>query len=263
MSADLPAQALSDLIRLDDRSATSPLIVHVPHASRLIPAGFLASFVVGPDEIARELDALTDAATDRIADGAPSASRVQHGLSRLLVDVERFPGDEEEMNAVGMGVLYTHGSRGQELRRPSEADRAALLGYFSAYSAGFADLVERTLDRHGRAVILDVHSYPRLSNPYELHADERRPELCVGVDPFHTPAGLVTAVRDAFDGVEALENEPFHGAYVPMKHYARDERVQSVMLEIRRDLYLSDGEADPNGVASLGAMLRRLVEASS
>ncbi len=165
MSADRAADALSDLIRVDDRSQTSPVIVHVPHASRLIPNAFLASFVVGPDEIARELDALTDAATDRIADGAPTASRVQHGLSRLLVDVERFPGDEEEMNAVGMGVLYTHGSRGQELRRPSESDRTALMAYFSAYSRAFADLVERTLDQHGRAVILDLHSYPQSAEP--------------------------------------------------------------------------------------------------
>jgi N-formylglutamate amidohydrolase len=259
MSADRSAEALADLIRIDDRSRTSPVILHVPHASRLIPARFMDSFVVGADEVTRELDALTDAATDRIADGAPTASRVQHGLSRLLVDVERFPGDEEEMNAVGMGVLYTHGSHRQELRRPSEADRSALMAYFSAYSTAVADLVERTLDRHGRAVILDVHSYPRRPSPYELHGDERRPELCVGVDPFHTPADLVAAVREAFDGLELLENEPFHGAYVPLRFYERDERVQSVMLEIRRDVYLRDGEPVPDAVASLGAMLCRLV----
>lgn len=258
MSGDRVARALSDLIRLEDRSRTSPVVVHVPHASRLIPTAFLPSFVVGPDEIVQELDALTDAATDRIADEVPSASRVQHGLSRLLVDVERFPGDEEEMNAVGMGVLYTRGSRGQELRRPSESDRAALMAYFTAYSAAFAGLVERTLEQHGRAVILDVHSYPREPNPYELHAEERRAEICLGVDPFHTTPALVIAVREAFDGVELLENEPFHGAYVPLTLYERDERVQSVMLEIRRDLYLRDGVPDPTAIASLGAMLHRL-----
>ncbi len=124
----------------------------------------------------------------------------------------------------------------------------------------FADLVERTLDRHGRAVILDVHSYPLRPSPYELHADERRPELCVGVDPFHTPAELVAGVREGFDGLELLENEPFHGAYVPLKYYEQDERVRSVMLELRRDLYLHEGDADQDAVTSLGAMLRRLVE---
>ncbi len=70
-------------------------------------------------------------------------------------------------------------------------------------------------------------------------------------------------MREAFDGLDALENEPFHGAYVPLRYYGRDVRVQSVMLEIRRDLYLHEGTPDPDAVASLGAMLRRLAEASS
>ena len=35
-------------------------------------------------------------------------------------------------------------------------------------------------------------------------------------------------------------NTPFAGAIVPAKHYKKDERVQAVMIEIRRDLYLNE-----------------------
>ena len=252
---------VTDFIRIDDRSETSPVVMHVPHASRRIPAEFRSAFVVPPAEVEAELDALTDAFTDLIADAVRGPSRVQHGLSRLLVDVERFPGDEEEMNAVGMGVLYTHGSRGQEIRRPSDSDRAALLAYFDAYSAAFAVLVERTLERHGRAVVVDLHSYPTTPSPYELHADERRPEICVGADPFHTAPDLLAAVRSAFEGHELLENEPFHGSYVPLPLYRRDERVQSVMLEIRRDLYVDrQGAAVEVSVLDLAHRIRVLVD---
>jgi N-formylglutamate amidohydrolase len=253
--------SIIDLIRVDDRSATSPVVLHVPHASRCIPDEFRPSFVVPPLEVEAELDALTDASTDRIADAVPHVGRVQHGLSRLLLDVERFPGDEEEMNVVGMGVLYTHGSRRQELRRPSHADRDALLAYFAAYSAAFAALVERTLKEHGRAIIIDVHSYPATPSPYELHADEGRPEICTGADAFHTSAGLLSAVRSAFEGHELLENEPFHGSYVPLRFSRRDERVQSVMVEIRRDLYLDRrGIAVEDAVRNLADRVRVLVD---
>lgn len=247
-------------IVVDDRSASSPVILHVPHASRFIPRSLRDGFVVPWREVEAELDLLTDASTDRIADAASGASRVEHGLSRLVVDVERFPGDEEEMNQVGMGVLYTHGSRGQEIRRPSEQDRRRLLAYFEAYSTAFADLVGRTLEQQGRAVIIDVHSYPTRPLPYELHTDERRPQLCIGVDDFHTPTVLMNAVGEAFADLDSAENEPFHGAYVPLRYYRRDPSVQSVMLEIRRDLYISEGHPMKSGLDALGAGLRRLVD---
>ena len=251
---------LTGFIRVMDRAASSPVILHVPHASRIIPAHLRPSFVISDAEIEDELDAMTDASTDLIADAAPGVSRIDHGLSRLVVDVERFPGDEEEMNRVGMGVLYTHGSRRQEVRRPSREDREALLHYFESYSATFADLVTRTLRQHGRAVIIDVHSYPTHPLPYELHAGERRPEICIGVDPFHTPKPLIEAVHGAFDGYEFGENEPFHGSYVPLRYYGADPRVASVMLEIRRDVYLTGTTPREATLANLGLRLGRLVE---
>jgi N-formylglutamate amidohydrolase len=253
---------LAHFIGVEDRAASSPVIVHVPHASRTIPVRYASSFTVPRSDLEAELDRMTDTGTDVLADAMEGASRVQHGLSRLVVDVERFAGDEEEMNAVGMGVLYTHGSLRQELRRPTTADRRDLLGYHRAYGAAFGDLVDRVLVAHGAAVIVDLHSFPAVGSPYELHASDQRPELCIGADRFHTSEHLVDAVRTAFGGFEAVVNEPFRGTYVPTRQYGVDTRVQSVMLEIRRDLYLDAAlELRGPGLQRITAALRALGDA--
>ena len=37
-------------------------------------------------------------------------------------------------------------------------------------------------------------------------------------------------------------DEPYSGTIVPMEYYRKDERVQSIMLEVNRSLYLSGTE---------------------
>jgi N-formylglutamate deformylase len=108
-------------------------------------------------------------------------------------------------------------------------------------------------------VIIDLHSFPREELPYErlIHADFPRPECCIGTDPAHTPPSLVTAVEKAFAPIgECRLNEPFAGTYVPLPFYQTDERVSSVMVELRRDTYLSTND----GVPRLGRMLASLID---
>jgi predicted N-formylglutamate amidohydrolase len=62
--------------------------------------------------------------------------------------------------------------------------------------------------------------------------------LCIGTDDFHTGNGLIAAARTAFESLTSVTlNEPFRGTYVPLEFYGRDARVQSLMLEIRKDTY--------------------------
>ncbi|TFD51082.1 N-formylglutamate amidohydrolase [Cryobacterium sp. Hh7] len=250
----------SPYFRITDLSVSSPVILHAPHGGRLIPAEHLGAYLVSAAELEAEKNIMTDHFTDELVGGITGASSVTNELSRFAVDVERFPDETEEMNAVGMGVLYTNGSRGQQIRDLRRADRPRLMGHFEAYSAAFTDLVDATLRRHGRAVIIDVHSYPEHALAYELHAEQPRPELCLGYEDFHAPTDLVRTVTDAFAQLEILPNGPFAGAYVPLEHYGTDARVQSVMLEIRRDVYLHDSlELKSGPFQGLQASLQRLV----
>ena len=245
-----------------DRSASTPVILHAPHGGRAIPPEHLGSFVVSAAELEAEKDAMTDHFTDTLVGSITGASAVINGMSRFAVDVERFPDESEEMNAVGMGVLYTHGSRRQEIRRVTEADRAPLLAYFAQYSRRFTELVDATLAVHGRAVIIDVHSYPEQQLPYELHGGGPRAPLCVGSEPFHAAEPFLLAVAESFAQLQARTNTPFAGSYVPLKHYRTDDRVSSVMLEIRRDVYMDEATiaVRPDGFLRLQESLQRLVD---
>lgn len=245
-----------------DETATSCVVLHAPHGSRHVPETLLASFDITPAELEAERDLMTDHFTDELVRGIAGASKMINGLSRLVVDVERFPDDREEMLAVGMGAFYTRGSHGQSTRSLENAAEPTLREFFDAYSHAFTELVQRTVDAHGRAIIIDVHSFPQHALPYEIHSDEARPQLDIGADDTHTPPALIRAVTGAFAHLESGINESFHGTYVPLRFYdAQDLRVESVMLEIRRDTHMNERtlERDADGFAALGDSLQALV----
>ena len=249
---------------------SSPVLLHVPHTSRTIPGELRSSLTVTDDQLTAELDEITDAHTDIIAElGAQSVAlrpwMLRNDLSRLVIDPERFPDEREELNTVGRGAVYTRTCNGAVLRYEDDDARTVLLDtYFHPYAAAMSDLVADRIAVTGRAVIIDVHSYPTLPSGYELHPDGPRPALCVGTDPHHTPQWLVDAAHAAFSSLADVGiNTPFGGTYVPLDHYRTDPRVYSVMIELRRDQYLTEnGELVDIAAENLGAMLGRLVAAA-
>lgn len=217
-----------------------PVVLHVPHAGTEIPAWTRPHLLLDDAELAAEIAALTDHGTDGIAAAAADRARLRPWLlvnpvSRFVVDVERFPDDREELAAVGMGAVYTHGSRRQRLRAEDPVHHAALLAaYFAPWAAAVERVVTERIAATGRAVLIDVHSYPPDPLPYELHADGPRPVICLGTDPVHTPPALLDAARQAF-GDDVARDTPFAGAYVPLSRHGSDRRVTALMVEIRRD----------------------------
>ena len=213
----------------------SPVLLHVPHAGTVVPEWTRPHLLLDDAALAAEIAALTDHNTDALALAAARAAAIRpwvivNPVSRFVVDVERFPDAREEMAAVGMGAVYTHGTGGQRLRIDDAAHAEALLAaYFRPWGAAVGGLVDA-----GRRVLLDVHSYPTRPLPYELHADGPRPPVCLGTDPAHTPSWLVTAARRAFDGFGTGLDTPFSGAYVP-----EGRTACALMIEIRRDVLVA------------------------
>jgi N-formylglutamate amidohydrolase len=191
--------------------------------------------------------------------------RFVNRLSRLVVDPERFPDEREEMLSVGMGAVYTRTTH-RGVLRGADADPEPLIErYFRPYAAAMTDAVGERLAAVGRAVIIDVHSYPTGALPYELHGEGPRPPVCLGTDAFHTPPDLPAAAREAFAAIgETGLDSPFGGTYVPLAYYGTDPRVSALMVEIRRDTYMSEpgGPAGP-GLTRLAEALAELVDAVS
>lgn len=246
-------------------AARSPVILHVPHSAREIPAEVRAGIVLEDAALERELDHIVDAHTAELAEEAARLSRVVpwrfvNRLSRLVVDPERFPDEREEMLAVGMGAVYTKTTHREDLR-PADADPGPLIArWFRPYARAMTDAVAQRLAVTGRAVVIDVHSYPSAPLPYELHGEGPRPPVCLGTDSFHTPPELLAAAREVF-GEVGLDS-PFSGTYVPLEFYGRDPRVSALMVEIRRDTYMTEpgGPAGP-GLRELAQALAALVDA--
>ncbi|WP_405732333.1 N-formylglutamate amidohydrolase [Streptomyces sp. NBC_01537] len=244
----------------------SPVLLHVPHGSRAVPDPVRARILLDDDALAAELDRMTDSHTGLIAERAAAEATVApwqftNVLSRLVVDPERFPDEREEMRAVGMGAVYTRTSDGRPLRADDDPAHTAheqdlLDAYFIPYAEAMTDCVQDRLDTAGRAVVIDVHSYPRDPLPYELHADGPRPAVCLGTDSFHTPAPLLDAAREAFGhcGLAVGLDSPFAGAYVPLRHYGSVREVSALMVEIRRDV-----PATADGLDRLVRALARLI----
>ncbi|MFJ3230719.1 N-formylglutamate amidohydrolase [Streptomyces sp. NPDC086787] len=248
-------------------AADSPVILHVPHSAREVPDAVRAGIVLDDTALERELDHIVDAHTAQLAAAAAESAgvtpwRFVNRLSRLVVDPERFPDEREEMLAVGMGAVYTRTTHRAPLR-PADTDPEPLLErYFRPYARAMTEAVRDRLAATGRAVVIDVHSYPTEPLPYELHGDGPRPPVCLGTDSFHTPEPLVRIAREAFArcGETGLDR-PFGGAYVPLEYYGKDARVSALMVEIRRDTYMTEpgGPAGP-GLCHLASALAALVD---
>lgn len=215
----------------------SPVLLHVPHAGTAVPGDVRARILLDDAALAAEVAALTDHDTDALAAAARTGEwMIVNRLSRFVVDPERLPGDREEMAAVGMAAVYTRGTRGQRLRDDDPVHAADLLARFHApWAAAVEDLVARRIAATGRAVVVDVHSYPRDPLPYELRPGAPRPAFCLGTHPLHTPPALLAAARAAF-GPDVAEDTPFAGCYVPLSRFGTDAQVQAIMIEVRRDV---------------------------
>ncbi|MFF8962477.1 N-formylglutamate amidohydrolase [Streptomyces globisporus] len=247
----------------------SPVLLHVPHGSRRIPHHVREGIALDDAALERELDHITDAHTAELAAAAARIApatpwRFVNNLSRLVVDPERFPDEREEMLAAGMGAVYTRTTHREPLRPPG-SDPTPLLGaYFHPYADAMTEAVEARIAAAGRAVIIDVHSYPAEPLPYELHGTGPRPPVCLGTDPFHTQPELLAAAEASFGGRVGHDgighDTPFAGTYVPLRHYGTDRRVTALMIEIRRDTYMSEpgGPAGP-GLDTLAEALAELV----
>jgi N-formylglutamate amidohydrolase len=227
-----------------------PLLIHIPHASTKIPQHDLTDFLVSKTELNHELSRLTDWHTNELfGESWPEGITIKASVSRLVVDVERFRDDQHEpCSEFGMGATYTQTTTKKVLRNLTNVRREELLHqYYDPHHRATNHRTEELLSRHGSVMILDAHSYPTDALPTQAGCTAT-PEIGIGTDPFHTPAEVVEFTDKFFKnhGLSTGVNQPFSGTFVPSKYWRKDSRVRSIMIEIRRDLYLDESTASKN-----------------
>ena len=177
---------------------TAPrLVVHVPHASVVVPDDITPELARTAEGLEHELLVMTDRHTDALLALPPDvATTVTFPVSRRVVDPERFVDDADEpMATKGMGAIYERTAAGELLRRrcTPEERRRLLARFYEPHHAALSAAVQAALDAHSTCLLLDAHSFPSRPLPYEEDQREDRPDICIGTDPRHTPAELKVA----------------------------------------------------------------------
>ena len=214
------------------------IVIHVPHASLLIPDDYRADIIFN--------DAVLDEQNKRNADlfsdelyASTIGTTVSAHYSRFVCDMERFRDDALEVNAgKGNGLFYTHTLGGVPLRDPNPAMRQRVLDeIYDPHHTQLTDAVDTALLKYGQCLIIDGHTFSE-----EFAKGDDFPDFCIGTSVFHTPQSLIDRVEAVIraSGFSVQVNHPFAGTMVPMKHYKKDNRVMSLMIEVNKRIYLKN-----------------------
>jgi N-formylglutamate deformylase len=217
------------------------LILHIPHSSVNIP--LLYGYIKDADKINNEHVKLTDWYTDELF-YSESDSMIIAPFSRIFCDVERFENNEDEiMSKVGMGVLYESCDDRSLLRKVSAALRSRIIrDYYWKHHNALLEEVNKQLKNDGSCLIVDCHSYPSKPLIRDLDQTAARPDFNIGTDKYHTPQKLIDASIAYFEqrGFSIGVDWPYKGTIVPLAHYQKSKKVNSIMLEVNRKLYLNE-----------------------
>ena len=230
------------------------VILHIPHASTSIPNDFRVDYTdfTHAEECA---NVIADHGTCELADYVSSKSeviRVDFPFSRVFCDVERFDSDEEEMNSVGMGVLYTHSHTGREIRIPSNPD--SIKRYYYEHHEKLNKECVTVIEKNGSVLFVDIHSFSDEALPYELHKDLKRPDICIGVEEYHLSKKDIDILINTIEeyGYTVAVNQPFIGCLIPGDYYLKDERVRGFMFEMNKRLLPE--------LEKVGSLLLKIIE---
>ena len=218
------------------------MILHIPHAHAVIPPKYRQQFLLDDTAMSEELRLLTDWYTHELFQ-FEKANVIDFPFSRFFVDVERFENDLHEPMAMhGMGRFYTRTIDGQPLRQLSAQDKQILDFFYQAHHQRLWLSVIGRIKTKNKALIVDCHSFPDNPMPCELDRVTERPDICLGYDEYHFDETRITELKTYFEskGYSVKINEPFAGSIVPAAMYLQLDKIQSVMIEVNRKLYMNE-----------------------
>ena len=198
---------MNELNNIFNKEITNSVILHIPHSSINIPMydGFLNKELLSED-----ISIHTDWFVDKIFD--LNFVKVVPNFSRIFCDVERLKDKDEDFYRIGRGFFYTHTYQNIELRKNINGIKKYVFrNYYVKHQNNVNKLIERNLNKYNQTVILDCHSFDKKS--IYAYNNESLPDICIGVDEYHTPNYLVDYIVNLFKGLnlKLSINYPFKG----------------------------------------------------
>ena len=216
------------------------IILHIPHSKTEIP--FYDGFNM--DYIENETKLLVDYDTDKIFD-IPNVESLIFEYNRIFCDVERLNDNDERLFNLGRGFFYTKTDDGKYLRILDEEIKKLIKEeYYDKHHNKLNNMVEERLNKYGSVVIIDCHSFNHTPLKTDLDKTEDRPDICLGIDDYHTPKWLVNKLKTFFENhnLSVKINSPYSGTIIPLKYYNQNKNVIGIMIEVNKNLYLGDDD---------------------
>jgi len=238
-----------------DAGREAQVALHVPHGSTCVPE--CVSFSIPIDV---ELLRLTDWHVEELFPSSDLASFVP-GISRLVVDVERFRDDDREpMSAYGLGPVYTKSLDGRDLREcPPSLRESYLSTWYDPHHRRIHDWMSGVISDGGVAILVDCHSFPNEPLPGE-RLGSGRPDICLGTSG-NTPGWLLDAARRGFknEGFSVEIDFPYSGCLIPSE-FERNPSALGIMIEVNRRLYMDEATTEKSvGFERLRGILRQVI----
>ena len=247
-----------------------------PHSGSIYPAGLLSRTKLSAHQLRRNEDIFIDQLFhSAVAAGAP----LIHALfPRVIVDVNRAASElpphwdslintPQRKNitpraAAGLGVVPTFLSESLPIysRPPTLNDvKNRLLSLYHPYHAALQGLLDTSIKKFGRALLVDCHSMPGFAP-----MGSRRPDIILG-DRFGTSChpDTLALFRELFThaGYNVGVNYPYAGGYTTSHYGNPHDRVEAIQIEVNRDLYVNPVTLSPkSGYARLTEDIRQITQ---
>lgn len=254
-----------------NEKATSAVVVTVSHAGRDYPTGLAERLAVPFDRVRPLEDRYADLLVEHVV-AAGHRVLIAH-TPRLMIDLNRGETDFTAASVSGArspAPRPSHRARGglglvpdrlgttQLWKAPVEAGDLAqrLAQVHRPWHMAVASALATARDRHGRAVLIDVHSMPSLEGTHAA-------QIVIGDRHGASTTPDVTAAAVAVLGGHGLRvavNAPYAGAYTLDRHGAPAQGISALQIEIDRRLYLDAALDRPGrGLSAIQGVIAGLV----
>lgn len=230
------------LVRIVDGSG--PVVALALHDGHALRPGLDRHLVLPDDERLREEDPFTSLMAPE------SLTRIMVVRSRFEIDLNR-----PRFRAVYQGPSDAWGLKLYDGELPDELDRVSRAAYDTFYSAAF-DVLSRVAEKHGRFVVLDLHSYNHRREGADgpVASAAQNPEVNVGTRRLDRERwapvvdGFIGSMADA--GFDCRENVKFGGGH--FAHWVADtfpEQGATLAIEFKKT-YMDEwtGTPDPSSI---------------
>ncbi len=261
MQSDFADRPAFETIR--PRRQTAPFVFNSAHSGTDYPKRFLKITRLDRFAIRQSEDSLVD----EIFADAPylGLPLLRARFPRAYLDVNREPYELDpqmfcdplpphyntgsQRVAAGLGTLARIVAEDQPIYREKLTLADAMMrieGIYKPYHATLRELLSRTFDRFGVAVLIDCHSMPAPAGA----KNSNYPEIILG-DRFGSTCSpvLIDMAEELFieHGLRVTRNRPYAGGFITHSYGTPKHGIHALQIEFSRHLYMNEKTRQPNG----------------